>query len=75
MADSRIEELRRRVGEDPGSRLFAQLAEALEEFRRWWTPEQAAALRAGLTAAPMDEPTVDLPASDDQPVTDSPPPR
>ena len=50
MADSRIDELRRRIERDPGSRLFAQLA---EEHRK--AGEHAEAIRvarAGLVQHP-----------------------
>jgi len=50
VAESRIEELRRRVGRDPGSRLFAQLSE--EERRAGNLNEAIRVARAGLAQQP-----------------------
>ncbi len=50
MADSRIDELRRRLERDPGSRLFAQLAEELR--RAGEVAEAVSVARAGLERHP-----------------------
>jgi tetratricopeptide (TPR) repeat protein len=50
VAESRIEELRRRVGRDPGSRLFGQLAE--EERKAGNLSEAIRIARAGLAVHP-----------------------
>jgi Flp pilus assembly protein TadD len=50
VAESRIEELRRRAGRDPGSRLFAQLAE--EERKAGNLSEAVRVARAGLAVHP-----------------------
>lgn len=51
MADSRIDELRRRLEREPGSRLFAQLAE--EHRKAGELPEAIRVARAGLTKHPV----------------------
>jgi tetratricopeptide (TPR) repeat protein len=51
LADSRIEELRRRIERDPGSRLFAQLAE--EHRKAGELGEAIRVARAGLVAHPV----------------------
>jgi tetratricopeptide (TPR) repeat protein len=51
VADSRIDELRRRIERDPGSRLFAQLAE--EHRKAGELPEAIRVARAGLATHPV----------------------
>jgi tetratricopeptide (TPR) repeat protein len=51
LADSRIEELRRRIERDPGSRLFAQLAE--EHRKAGELADAIRVARAGLAAHPV----------------------